>query len=101
MRRIILSLVSLSMFFGGTNMAMAHGPNHWGYRHPVPYRAAYRPYPYYRGGYGPAFVAGYAPGYAAPYTPGFGVGYGYGAGYGYPQAGVGFATPGFSLWYGR
>ncbi len=97
MRRILLSLVGLAMLFGGSSVAMAHGPNHWGgYRHPAAYRGYYRPYP--RGGfaYAPPVFAGYAPGYAAP---GCGVGYGvgYGAGYAYPQAGFGVSTPGFSL----
>ena len=103
MRRILLGLVGLAMFFGGTGVAMAHGPYHGGYRHGAPYYAGYRPYPRYRAAYGPGFVAGYAPGYVAPYAPGCGVGYGagYGPGYIAPQAAIGFSTPGLSLWYGR
>lgn len=92
MRRIVLGLLAVTLFFGGTQVAMAGGPHHhgrgYGYGgYPARY-AAYRPY---RPGYG--WGPGCGPRYPAyPAYPTYGA---------YPAApgvGVGFGSPNFSFW---
>jgi hypothetical protein len=96
MRRIVLTLVGLGMFFCGTNVAMAHGYVHHGHGPAHGHQA------FYRGGYYGGWGVGYAP---VPIYGSYGSGSGYDGysygnyGYAYPQAGFGVAGRNFSLWF--